>query len=277
MRVLIAGGGTGGHVIPALAIADELRGRCGAEVRFIGTARGFETRLVPAAGYELELIEVGQLKGVSLATRMRTLFDLPLGVKRCFDILNRFQPDVVVGVGGYASGPGMVAALLKRVPTLAFEPNAAPGLANRLVGKRVSAGGGELCSGGRIFPQCQSDGDSGTQGILCITATAGWRRAAFAGLWRQPGRARLQHDDAADCGCPLRRCAGIDDSASGWRTSCGDGAGGIWDVRGGSRAGGRSMPFWTTCRGGLRPPTWCWRGAARAQLPSWPQRESRRC
>ncbi len=139
LRVLIVGGGTGGHVIPALAIADELRGRYGAEVRFVGTARGFETRLVPAAGYELELIHVGQLKGVSLATRLRTLLDLPLGVRRCFEILNTFRPDVVVGVGGYASGPGMVAALLKRIPTLAFEPNAAPGLANRLVGKRVSA------------------------------------------------------------------------------------------------------------------------------------------
>src|SRR5208282_3497273 len=63
----------------------------------------------------------------------------PLGVRRCLQILNTFQPDAVVGVGGYASGPGMVAALLKRIPTLAFEPNAAPGLANRLVGKRVSA------------------------------------------------------------------------------------------------------------------------------------------
>jgi UDP-N-acetylglucosamine--N-acetylmuramyl-(pentapeptide) pyrophosphoryl-undecaprenol N-acetylglucosamine transferase len=139
LRVLIAGGGTGGHVIPAVAIADELRGRYGAEVRFVGTARGFETRLVPAAGYELELIHVGQLKGVSLATRLRTLLDLPLGLRRCFEIFNAFRPDVVVGVGGYASGPGMVAALLRRIPTLAFEPNAAPGLANRLVGKRVSA------------------------------------------------------------------------------------------------------------------------------------------
>jgi UDP-N-acetylglucosamine--N-acetylmuramyl-(pentapeptide) pyrophosphoryl-undecaprenol N-acetylglucosamine transferase len=139
LRVLIAGGGTGGHVIPALAIADELRDRYGAEVRFVGTARGFETKLVPAAGYALELIQVGQLKGVSLTTRLRTLLDLPLGVRRCFEILNEFQPNAVVGVGGYASGPGMVAALLKRVPTLAFEPNAAPGLANRLVGKRVSA------------------------------------------------------------------------------------------------------------------------------------------
>jgi UDP-N-acetylglucosamine--N-acetylmuramyl-(pentapeptide) pyrophosphoryl-undecaprenol N-acetylglucosamine transferase len=139
LRVLIVGGGTGGHVIPALAIAEELRGRYGAEVRFVGTPRGFETKLVPAAGYALELIQVGQLKGVSLATRLRTLLDLPLGVRRCFEILNAFRPHVVVGVGGYASGPGMVAALLKRIPTLAFEPNAAPGLANRLVGKRVSA------------------------------------------------------------------------------------------------------------------------------------------
>lgn len=126
-------------MIPALAIADELRDRYGAEVRFLGTARGFETRLVPAAGYRLELIHVGQLKGVSLAKRLRTLLDLPLGILKCLDILKDFKPDVVVGVGGYASGPGMAAALLRRIPTLAFEPNAAPGLANRLVGKRVSA------------------------------------------------------------------------------------------------------------------------------------------
>ncbi len=139
MRVLIVGGGTGGHVIPALAIAGELSGRYGAEVRFLGTQRGFETRLVPAAGYQLEVIHVGQLKGVSLATRLRTLLDLPVGILRCFQILKSFRPDVVVGVGGYASGPGMAAAILKRIPTLAFEPNAAPGLANRLVGKRVSA------------------------------------------------------------------------------------------------------------------------------------------
>src|SRR5271156_917009 len=139
LRILIAGGGTGGHVIPGVAIADELRNRYDAEVRFVGTARGFETRLVPQAGYELELIQVGQLKGVSLGTRLRTLLDLPLGVRRCLKILDTFRPNVVVGVGGYASGPAMVAALLKRIPTLAFEPNAAPGLANRLVGKRVSA------------------------------------------------------------------------------------------------------------------------------------------
>ncbi|RZU42824.1 undecaprenyldiphospho-muramoylpentapeptide beta-N-acetylglucosaminyltransferase [Edaphobacter modestus] len=137
--MLIAGGGTGGHVVPALAIARELRDTHGAEVRFVGTARGLETRLVPEAGFPLELIKVGQLKNVSLATRARTIFDLPLGVLRCVELLRSFRPNVVVGVGGYASGPAMMAAILLRVPTLAFEPNAVPGLANRLVGKHVNA------------------------------------------------------------------------------------------------------------------------------------------
>jgi UDP-N-acetylglucosamine--N-acetylmuramyl-(pentapeptide) pyrophosphoryl-undecaprenol N-acetylglucosamine transferase len=139
LRVLIAGGGTGGHVIPALAIARELRDKHAAEVRFVGTARGLETKLVPEAGFSLELIHVGQLKGVSVMTRVRTLADLPLGLLRCAGLIRAFKPDVVVGVGGYASGPAMGAAILLRVPTVAFEPNAVPGLANRLVGKYVSA------------------------------------------------------------------------------------------------------------------------------------------
>src|SRR3984957_10565956 len=139
MRVLIASGGTGGHVIPALAIARELRDAHGAELRCVGTARGLETRLVPEAGFPLELIHVGQLKNVSVATKLRTVADLPLGVLRCVGLVRSFRPDVVVGVGGYASGPAMMAAILLRIPTLAFEPNAAPGLANRLVGRYVSA------------------------------------------------------------------------------------------------------------------------------------------
>lgn len=139
LRILIAGGGTGGHVIPALAIARELQDRVEAEIRFVGTARGLETRLVPEAGFPLELIHVGQLKNVSVATKLRTLMDLPLGLARCVSLLRSFRPDVVIGVGGYASGPAMLAAILLRVPTLAFEPNAIPGLANRMVGGRVTA------------------------------------------------------------------------------------------------------------------------------------------
>jgi UDP-N-acetylglucosamine--N-acetylmuramyl-(pentapeptide) pyrophosphoryl-undecaprenol N-acetylglucosamine transferase len=139
MRVLIAGGGTGGHVIPALAIARELKARYGAEVLFVGTARGMENRLVPQAGFGLARVKVGALKNVSLITRMRTLFDLPRAVVEARKIIKVFGPDVVVGVGGYASGPAMAAAILMRIPTLAFEPNYVPGLANKLVGNRVSA------------------------------------------------------------------------------------------------------------------------------------------
>jgi len=139
LRVLIAGGGTGGHVIPALAIARELRDHHAAEVRFIGTERGLENRLVPEAGFQLDLVQVGQLKNVSLLTRARTVADLPLGILRCISLLRSFRPDVVVGVGGYVSGPAMMAAILLRIPTLAYEPNAVPGLANRLVGRFVGA------------------------------------------------------------------------------------------------------------------------------------------
>jgi len=139
VRVLIAGGGTGGHIMPALAIADALEKQYQAELLFVGTARGLESRLVPQAGHSLELIKVGQLKNVSLVTRLRTVLDLPMSVLHCRALLKQFRPDVVIGVGGYASGPAMVAAILAGIPTLAVEPNAFPGLANRLVGKRVSA------------------------------------------------------------------------------------------------------------------------------------------
>jgi len=139
LRVLIAGGGTGGHIIPALAVARELIARHEAEVLFVGTARGMEIRLVPEAGFNLRLIEVGQLKNVTLATRLRTLLLLPRSVVECRRLIRDFRPDVVFGVGGYASGPGMAAALQLKIPTMAFEPNAMPGLANRLVGKRVQA------------------------------------------------------------------------------------------------------------------------------------------
>lgn len=139
LRVVIAGGGTGGHVIPALAIGRELQERHGAELLFIGTARGLETRLVPEAGFPLELVRSGQLKNVSLSTRLKTLTDLPRGVARCTALLRQFRPQVVVGVGGYASGPAVIAAAMLRIPTLAYEPNAVPGLTNRIAGHFTTA------------------------------------------------------------------------------------------------------------------------------------------
>jgi UDP-N-acetylglucosamine--N-acetylmuramyl-(pentapeptide) pyrophosphoryl-undecaprenol N-acetylglucosamine transferase len=138
MRAILAGGGTGGHVIPALAIANELKKSYGAEVLFIGTARGIENRLVPAAGYPLQLVRVGALKNVSLMMRAKTAFDLPRAVWDAGRMLNEFAPDVVIGVGGYASGPAMLAAVVKHIPTLAFEPNVVPGFANRVVARFVS-------------------------------------------------------------------------------------------------------------------------------------------
>jgi UDP-N-acetylglucosamine--N-acetylmuramyl-(pentapeptide) pyrophosphoryl-undecaprenol N-acetylglucosamine transferase len=139
MRAILAGGGTGGHVIPALAIANELKKTYDCEVLFIGTARGIENRLVPAAGFPLQLVRVGALKNVSLMTRAKTAFDLPRAVWDASRMLNEFAPDVVIGVGGYASGPAMLAAVVKHIPTLAFEPNVVPGFANRMVAKFVSA------------------------------------------------------------------------------------------------------------------------------------------
>ena len=158
LRILIAGGGTGGHVIPALAIARELRDHHGAEVRFVGTARGLETRLVPENGFQLQLVRSGQLKNVSLATRARTMLDLPLGVTECMRLIRSFRPQVVVGVGGYASGPAMLAAVLLHVPTLAYEPNAVPGMTNRWIGRFVSAAAVNFSSTAQFFRNAEVTG-----------------------------------------------------------------------------------------------------------------------
>jgi UDP-N-acetylglucosamine--N-acetylmuramyl-(pentapeptide) pyrophosphoryl-undecaprenol N-acetylglucosamine transferase len=158
MRVIIAGGGTGGHVIPALAIAQQLKKQFDAEVLFIGTARGIETRLVPQAGFPLELIQVGALKNVSLMTRAKTMFDLPRAIAASSRMLSDFDPEVVIGVGGYASGPAMVAAIRRRLPTLAFEPNVVPGFANRMIARWVSAAAVHFEETCRYFPHCKVTG-----------------------------------------------------------------------------------------------------------------------
>jgi len=158
MRVILAGGGTGGHVIPALAIAHELRAQYSAKIVFMGTARGIETRLVPAAGYQLKLIEVGALNKVSLATRLKTLTALPRAILASYQFIKRIRPGVVIGVGGYASGPAMLAAAMARVPTLAFEPNRVPGLANRLIGRMVSAAAVQFEQTCRYFAHCRVTG-----------------------------------------------------------------------------------------------------------------------
>jgi UDP-N-acetylglucosamine--N-acetylmuramyl-(pentapeptide) pyrophosphoryl-undecaprenol N-acetylglucosamine transferase len=158
MRVILAGGGTGGHVIPAIAIAQELRLSLQAEVLFVGTAQGLESRLVPAAGFPLRCVQVGALKRVSLATRLKTVGELPMAIYRAGEILQEFRAEVVIGVGGYASGPAMMAAALSGLPAIAFEPNVVPGFANRVVAPMVSIAAVHFAETARYFRRAQVTG-----------------------------------------------------------------------------------------------------------------------
>ncbi|HVF51595.1 MAG TPA: undecaprenyldiphospho-muramoylpentapeptide beta-N-acetylglucosaminyltransferase [Pyrinomonadaceae bacterium] len=138
MRVLIAAGGTGGHIYPGIAVAKELMSRDAATVvRFVGTARGLETRLVPQAGFELSLIESAGLVNMGLRERVRGLWILPQSFLAARKVIREFAPDIVVGAGGYVSGPVLLVASLLRVPTLVMESNAVPGFTNRTLARFV--------------------------------------------------------------------------------------------------------------------------------------------
>src|SRR5207253_2036131 len=174
MRAILAGGGTGGHVIPALAIAQELQKLYQAEVLFIGTARGLENKLVPPAGFPLRLVEVGALNRVSLGTRVKTYFGLPSAIWQARRILAEFNPDIVIGVGGYASGPAMMGAIMKGIPTLAFEPNVVPGFANRVVARWVSAAAVHFEETAKFFRHAEITGVPVRQAFIqTITKTPG--------------------------------------------------------------------------------------------------------
>ena len=138
--LLIAGGGTGGHIYPAIAIAQEFVGRNRARrVIFVGTRRGLETTIVPKAGFPLELIDVGGLKGKGAGELLKNLVRLPLGFAQAVRLIGKHRPSAVLGVGGYSSGPVLLAARLRGAPTAIHEQNAFPGLANRLLARFVKA------------------------------------------------------------------------------------------------------------------------------------------
>jgi UDP-N-acetylglucosamine--N-acetylmuramyl-(pentapeptide) pyrophosphoryl-undecaprenol N-acetylglucosamine transferase len=154
VRVLIAGGGTGGHVFPGISLAEEVVGRHPAnDAVFVGTSRGLEATVVPAAGYPIELIEVKGLKGKGLARVLGNLLLVPGALLRSVAILRRWRPDVVVGVGGYASGPVVLAAWLLRIPTAVQEQNAAAGFTNRVLGRFVRAVFTAFPEAARYFPK----------------------------------------------------------------------------------------------------------------------------
>ena len=134
---VMAGGGTGGHVIPSLAVARELRRR-GHEVFFVGTERGVEARLVPAAGFELELIRIGALKRVGVVQRLATLAQLPLSTLHMYGLLRKRKTSAAFSMGGYAAGPVVMAALVAGKPVVVMEPNAVPGFTNRRIGSLVT-------------------------------------------------------------------------------------------------------------------------------------------
>jgi UDP-N-acetylglucosamine--N-acetylmuramyl-(pentapeptide) pyrophosphoryl-undecaprenol N-acetylglucosamine transferase len=140
MRVLFAAGGTGGHIYPAIAVANEVMRRdAGSSVRFVGTARGLETKLVPQAGFELSLIESAGLINMGFAARLRGLAVLPKSFLDARRVIREFRPDAVVGAGGYVSGPVLMTAALMRRPTLVMESNAVPGFTNRRLARFVDA------------------------------------------------------------------------------------------------------------------------------------------
>ena len=135
MKVLIAAGGTGGHLFPGIAIARKVLERSGDDVLFVGTEQGIEARVLPREGLTVRFIPVGKLKGMGLAARARTFATLPAAVWRSAALLRRERPHVVVGVGGYASGPVAFAAWLLGIPLVIVEPNSHAGLANRVLGR----------------------------------------------------------------------------------------------------------------------------------------------
>ncbi len=136
LRVLIAGGGTGGHIYPGIAIAREIRRRHpGADLLFVGTERGLEMKIVPAEGFRLETITISGLKGTGLLKQLKSLLTVPKSLLDARTILQRFRPSVVVGVGGYSSGPPVLMAALLGIPAMLQEQNALPGLTNRLLGR----------------------------------------------------------------------------------------------------------------------------------------------
>src|SRR5262245_46094523 len=140
LRVVIAGGGTGGHLYPGIAVARELLARQpGAQVSFAGTARGIESRVIPREGFPLDLVRSGGIKGRSLRDRVRGAALIPLSLADASRIVSARRPDLVIGVGGYSSGPVVLVASLRGVPTMLLEQNAVPGLTNRLAAGFVRA------------------------------------------------------------------------------------------------------------------------------------------
>lgn len=231
--VLIAAGGTGGHLFPGIAVADELRRRDpGRRIVFVGTPRGLEARLVPRAGYALELLPILPLNGVGRARQARGLLALPWALLRAAALVVRERPRAVLGVGGYAGGPLALVAALLGVRTVILEPNAKPGFTNRMLRPLAAAAAcsydetrrlfgrrgvltGNPVRGGfaalrpRLSPEpCQVLAFGGSQGSRVLN------QALMAALPQLPPRVRLVHQTGPAMQAEVEaayRAAGRDD------------------------------------------------------------------
>jgi len=150
---LMAGGGTGGHVIPALAVARELRSR-GHDAFFVGTERGVEARIVPQAGFKLQLINIGGLKNLGILRKVTSLFQL---VASTISQLFTPRPTAVFSMGGYVAGPPVLAAILRKIPVVVMEPNAVPGFTNRWIARFVHRALLSFQETGRFFPKGRTE------------------------------------------------------------------------------------------------------------------------
>jgi UDP-N-acetylglucosamine--N-acetylmuramyl-(pentapeptide) pyrophosphoryl-undecaprenol N-acetylglucosamine transferase len=138
MRVIIAGGGTGGHIFPGLAVAEEFKSRDSSiEVIFVGTEHGIEARVVPKEGYQIKFLRAEGLVGVSTVKKVKATVKTFLSFIDSYNIIKMLKPDVVIGVGGYASGATMLTAFVMSIPTMILEQNSIPGLTNKILGRFV--------------------------------------------------------------------------------------------------------------------------------------------
>ncbi len=189
--IFISGGGTGGHLFPALAVADEIRRRHpGAEITFVGAKRGIETKLVPKAGYPLWTLPLSGMKGASIAGRVRAAGAAFWALLACTVWMARKSPDLVIGVGGYASGPAVLAANVSGFKTMVLEQNHFPGATNRLLAARVDAvcvpseearerlGGRGIVTGNPVRDDVATIGDAPGGARLSILVFGGSRGAS---------------------------------------------------------------------------------------------------
>jgi UDP-N-acetylglucosamine--N-acetylmuramyl-(pentapeptide) pyrophosphoryl-undecaprenol N-acetylglucosamine transferase len=152
LSVLIAGGGTGGHLYPGIAVAREIRRRMpDAQITFVGTTAGIESRVIPRERFALETIRSAGLKGKSVASVARGIALLPASAFDAWRAISRRRPSIVIGVGGYSSGPVVLLAALRGIPTLLMEQNAMPGVTNRLLARFVRAAAVTYDESSRFF------------------------------------------------------------------------------------------------------------------------------